>query len=168
MTKKLTPEEKAANKEAKRLAKAGAAGATKTPKAKKSPKVVGIKGGKASKKKDKPAGKGHNSGKVNEALKEIFVSYAKLDEDKKAISKAQRDLRAQAKEEHNVSAANFSHEVKLQKLDNDQRVMFETGARDLKGMLGIQLALDLGNGDEEEDDLEGDDPEEAARRAASH
>ena len=139
--------------------------AAKPAKAKKSPKVVGIKTGKGAK-ADTVPGKGHNRGQVNEALQEIFSDYRKMDEDKKAISKAQRDLRAKAKDEHNVSSANFNHEVKLQKLDSDVRVMFETGAHDLKQMLGIQLSLDLASdhdGDDEDDDA---DPDAAAARAS--
>jgi len=169
MTKKLTPEEKAANLEARRAAKGGVAGKPKAPKKEKASKAKGKKTAKVVDIKGDAHGKpGHNSGKINAALQEIFKDYSALDEDAKAIAKAKRDLRAKAKDEHNVSAANFNHEVKLQKLEHDQRVMFEHGARDLKTMLGIQLALDL---DGEEDELDTDDapdPDEAARSAANH
>ena len=174
MTKKLTKEEKAANLAARRAARGGVAGKPKPAKAAKpakeskktSSKVTPLRASKEA------AGVGHNAGKVNEALVAIFTDYRKLDEDAKAISKAKRDLRAKAKEEHNVAAANFNHEIKLQKLENDQRVMFEAGAKDLKDMLGIQLSLELlGGGDDDDNEGEEDegntpDPVAAARRAA--
>ena len=179
MTKKLTPEEKEANKFARQAAKVAAAGqppkkakAAKPAKAekkatKKKEKVVNIKVKKAR-------SIGHNSGAtgaVNEALQEIFLDYRKLDEDAKVIAKAKRDLRAKAKEEHNVAAANFNHEIRLQKLEDDQRVMFEAGARDLKDMLGIQLSLNLQEDEEADngDDTGGGtpDPLQAAARASA-
>lgn len=171
MTKPLTPEEKAANKAARAAARGKPEKATK--KSKKSEKVVAMKPSKKSRKADAahaPAGKGHNRGNINEDLKELFTDYMKMEEDKKAISKAQRDLRARAKEEHGVTSDNFNHEIKLQKWDNDRRVMFETGAGDLKNMLGIQLALSLNNPNEDEDEQEegAPDPDEAAERAASN
>lgn len=169
MTKKLTKEEKAANLAARRAKAAKEKGVkpAKAPKAAKksaSGKVTPLH------KARKPAAAGHNSGgEVNEALREIFSDYFKAEQDKKAIAKHQRDLRAKAKEEHGVTSDNFTHEIRLQKWDNDRRVMFETGANDLKGMLGIQLSLNLLNGEDDEDsedDADGVDPLDAARRAA--
>jgi transglutaminase/protease-like cytokinesis protein 3 len=181
MTKKLTDAEKAQNK-LDRQAKLNAGKSGKKPKLVKSAKVKPEKAAKAKKPgkasgtdaKAKHGKKGHNSGAVNEALQAIFSDYRKLDEDAKVISKAKRDLIAKAKDEHSVPAANFKHEVKMQKLDNAQRVMFETGVEDLKSSLGIQLAFDLSAGEGEEEEGEGEgvgsapDPELAARSAAVH
>lgn len=111
---------------------------------------------------DDTAGEGHNSGQVNEALQDIFADYLKLEEDSKAINKAKRDLRAKAKSEHGVASSVFNHEIKLQKMESDTRIMFETGYADLKSMLGIQLSLSLN-----EDDENAPDPLEAAEKAAN-
>lgn len=170
MTKPLTAEQKEANRLKREQERADAklqeTGADKRAKkaAKKASKPTKVKAAK----KAKPAGVGHNRGQVNEALVNIFSEYARLDEDAKAISRAKRDLRAKAKEEHHVSAANFNHEIKLQKMDQAARVDFETGAQDLKDMLGIQLSLNLAH-DDDEDEGDGSyvpDPDSAAQRAA--
>lgn len=111
---------------------------------------------------DDSAGIGHN-GKINKELKKIFKDFGDLDEDGKAIAKAKRDLRARAKEEHGILSSVFNHEVKLQKMDSDARVMFEQGHHDLKDMIGYQMALAL---NEDRDDEDAPDPEEAAASAA--
>ncbi len=86
------------------------------------------------------AGIGHN-GKVNKPLCALFDKYAAMDADKKAIGKAQRDIRAKAKEEHGVSKDVFAYEVNMRKKAPDARVMFEQGCLDLKDALGYQHVL---------------------------
>lgn len=97
---------------------------------------------------------GHNSGKVNKPLVQLFEDFAHLDEQKKEISKAQRDIRSRAKEEFGVQSSVFNHEVKLRKMDTDMRVQFETGHKDLKDSLGYQFALELAANDEETEEQE--------------
>lgn len=112
------------------------------------------------------AGIGHN-GQINKPLAQIFANYASMDEDKKQISKAQRDLRAKAKEEHGIDKGVFAHEVRMMKMDKDKRVMFEQGHADLKNMLGYQFALKLNAEDSEEGDDDQDGGEAAAAAAAA-
>ncbi len=160
---------------------------TKASKKKKSDKVTQLRP-RGRPRKEKPAaaraaGLGHNTGKVNPQLQKIYEEYHELDENAKAISRGKRDLRARAKEEFGVMTAVFNHEFKLQKLDQQARVEFETGALHLKDALGIQLALPLAQPDEDEeegdddtdrrpdraaedDDDDDSDPEAAAARAA--
>lgn len=107
-----------------------------------------------------------DNGRINKALVKIFEQDDKMDEDKKQINKAQRDLRAKAKEEHGIDKAVYMHEKKLRKMDNDRRIMFETGCADLKDALGYQFSLTLAD-PSEQDDSEARDPEEAAEAAAS-
>lgn len=138
------------------------------PKAKKSAKPKSAKKDKVT----RLPGVGHNGGKVNKPLVKMFDDYAKMDEDKKQISKAQRDIRARAKEEHGVNKDVFGHEVKLRKMASDARVMFEQGHADLKESLGYQHVLPglLDGGSDGADADEGDDgypdPEEAGANAA--
>ncbi len=115
----------------------------------KKPAKKAKKPSKVTKLKNNVAGVGHN-GKINKPLQKIFTDYAAMDEDKKAIGAAQRDLRAKAKEEHGVDKGVFSHEVRLQKMAADARSMFEQGHSDLKDSLGYQHVLPLLEGDEED------------------
>lgn len=97
-----------------------------------------------------------------------------MEADKKAIGKAQRDLRARAKEEHGVDKEVFSYEVRMQKKEASARTMFEQGCIDLKDALGYQhtlpLLLEEGEGEEDagDDQQPGEDqePGEAEEEAA--
>jgi hypothetical protein len=88
----------------------------------------------------------------------MFAEYRRIEDNKKELSKAQRDIVARARTEFNVSSAVFKHETRLQKMDEDVRAGFEHGHADLKGMLGIQLvlALDapLGEDEDEQEDTD--------------
>ncbi len=193
MTKKLTPEEKRANLEARRSARGDSKVAEVVGKSR---KVKPAKAAKAAKpaKAEKKAGRkakahyvkpyakdpvealpprGHNSGEIDAPLQAIFDEYKRLEADKKVIAKAQAELKARAKEMHNVPKENFAHEIKMQKLELARRVNFESCATDLKSRLGIQLTLDLHGGDldgdeEGDENLEdgGDDALTAAQAAA--
>lgn len=107
-------------------------------------------------------GLGHNGG--TDALQQIFTDYAHLEENKKQLSKAQRDLRAKAKQEFNIASSVFAHEVRLQKMDSDVRIQFEEGHAGLKEQLGIQFTLGI-LGDDEDGEQE-NDPEAAASKLA--
>lgn len=146
-------------------------------KSKTKPKSKAKAKGKAAKVQKLKAGIGHNSGQINEPLKKLFKDYLKGDDDKKAIGKWQRDLKAKAKEEHGCDKEVFSHEVKLMKMDSARRKDFEQGHAKLKDSLGYQHVLDLleedpeaeagedqtGNGEEEGSEPgEGEPGEEAA------
>jgi uncharacterized protein (UPF0335 family) len=113
---------------------------------------------------DEVAGPGHNivKGEYNEALVEMFEEHEALNENKKELSKAQRELRSKAKEQFGVSSAVFNHLIKLRKMDTSVRVDFENSVEDTKVMLGYQASLDL----EDPNEDHGDDPEEAANRLA--
>ena len=117
---------------------------------KKPKKVVKLPAPKRAKKKAK-ANIGHNSNSgVNKPLIKIFEQYESLAKNAKEIGKAQRDLKAKAKEEHGVQTKNFTAEIALRKLDSDVRTQFEQGQKDLQDRLGykqLELALD---GDEAE------------------
>lgn len=93
---------------------------------------------------DAPEGNraGHNSG-VNPQLQELVQEIIELDEKKKELAKAQRDLRNRAKTEFGVLSTVLAHEIKLRKMDQDVRIQFESGHHDLKEMLGYQASLDL-------------------------
>ncbi len=133
-----------------------------TKKAKKPSKKANKKNPKVTKLKP-AAGNGHN-GAVNKPLQKLFASYSDMEKDKKQISKAQRDLRAKAKEEHNVDKEVFMHEIKMQKKAPDARVMFEQGHADLKNSLGYQHVLPLLEGDGEEEQHEEGAPETVDER----
>lgn len=112
------------------------------------------KGGKATKKKDRPKlepaklkhGIGHNSGQVIPELvnlvDELLASAAR----QKREGQLQRDLRNRAKSEFGVLSGPLSHEIRLRKMDKDVRVQFESGHVDLKGALGYQPELDFQGG----------------------
>lgn len=85
---------------------------------------------------------GHNS-EVIPGLVSCVDEFLSLDEQKKAIAKAQRDIRNKVKSEYNVLSSVFAHEIRLRKLDKDVRVQFESSHADLKVALGYQHELDL-------------------------
>lgn len=119
------------------------------------PRASSKKGGEKKPKKEPKEHKpqiGHNSGaQVNKPLVKIFEKYEALENNKKEINKAQRDLKAAAKSEHNVQTKNFTAEVALRKLDQDVRVQFEQGQKDLQSQLGYQFALGLAEDEEGEE-----------------
>lgn len=84
-----------------------------------------------------------NSDGVNAPLKEIFEKYMKLEADMKKLNQAKRELRAKAKEEHEILSSVFMYEIAMLKKDPEQRVQFESGVKDLKSQLGYQMAMDL-------------------------
>lgn len=93
-----------------------------------------------------PAAAGHNSGDTGEVVQgivDVIDEILKLDEQKKHIGKAQRDLRNRAKTEFGVMAGPLAHELRLRKMDRDVRIQFESGHHDLKVMSGFQFAMDL-------------------------
>jgi uncharacterized protein (UPF0335 family) len=148
--------------------------ATKTPKKPEKEKKPNVKLAKDNQPKI-----GHNSGQFNAPLAKLFTDYERLEANKKEIGKAQRDIRAKAKEEFGIQIKNFSQEIAMRKLDPDVRIQFEQGVQDLKGMLGYQFAFNIaspkkeGEGDKgegkpepkaaetakEEVEGEGDDPD---------
>lgn len=116
--------------------------------------------------KSKVKGVGHNSHK-NPAVIKIFDEYISIDEKKKEMSKHQRQIKARAKDEFGISKRNFDHEIRMQKMDEGARAEFEVGSQDLKGMLGIQLSLNLVSPDNDDGAGEdSDDPEALAARLA--
>lgn len=79
----------------------------------------------------------------NPAFIKIMEEHELYDENKKQLSKAQRDLRAKAKEEMGVSSKVFMLQVAMRKLDPDVRKQVEQGIMDTNVMLGYQFALAL-------------------------
>lgn len=93
--------------------------------------------------KTPPPGKiGHNGGAIP-ALVDLMDETLALDERIKEINKAKRDIRNKAKTEFGVMSWNWSQEIAMRKLDRDVRIQRESGAVDLKNMLGYQIAMDL-------------------------
>lgn len=86
---------------------------------------------------------GHNKGEVIPALVELMEEDLALDEKKKSIAQAQRDIRNRAKTEFGVMAAVWAYEKRMRKMDKDVRIQLESGVHDLKEMLGYQIELDL-------------------------
>lgn len=109
--------------------------------------------GKAKKpKKDKPAlvanslsRAGHNSGAIPELVK-LKEEFLALDEKIKALGKAKRDIRNKVKQEYSVLSFNWNEEIRMAKLQNDVRIQYESGRKDLQNMLGYQASLDLAPG----------------------
>lgn len=111
---------------------------------------------KAGKKTAKPAkpklevvkpGIGHNSnGQVVPGLVKLVDELLHIDEQKKAMSKAERDCRNRAKTEFGILSGTLAHEMRLRKMDPDVRVQFESNHSDLKVALGYQPELDFVNG----------------------
>jgi hypothetical protein len=120
-----------------------------------------------------PATEGHNStGLINEPLLQIFTDWEALELQKKEITKAQNQLKAKAKTEHNIPKMNFAQEIRLRKMDSEVRAHFEATQKDLQVAIGYQMALDIAIPKAEEVPAEGksykkESPEEAAERLAA-
>lgn len=85
---------------------------------------------------------GHNSGVIPRVV-ELMDRDLEIDAKKKELSKEQRDIRNMAKTEFGILAWNWNHEKAARKVDKDVRIQRESGAVDLKNMLGYQAELDL-------------------------
>lgn len=86
---------------------------------------------------------GHNSGQVIPELVKLVGELLAIGEQKKALGKAERDLRNKAKVEFGVLSGPLAHEMRLRKMDGDVRVQFESSHADLKRSLGYQPELDF-------------------------
>lgn len=86
---------------------------------------------------------GHNSGEVIPEVQTKISEIIAGDDEKKVITKHQRDVRNFLKEKYGISAGVLAHEIRMQKLDRTVRIQFESGHHDLKQMTGYQLAMDL-------------------------
>jgi hypothetical protein len=86
---------------------------------------------------------GHNSGEVVEGLVAAVDEMLSIAEQKKALGKAERDIRNMVKDQYGVLSSVFAHEIRLRKLAKDARVQFESGHADLKIALGYQYEMDL-------------------------
>lgn len=91
-------------------------------------------------------GVGHNSGEVIPEIKEKITEYLESWQRQKSEAKLQRDIKAHLKQQYHISAAVFSHEIRLQKMASDARIQFESGHHDLKTAIGYQAELDLAPG----------------------
>lgn len=79
---------------------------------------------------------------INTVLKDMVETYLKYEEDKKLINKAQREIRAKAKEEHGILSSVWSAEIRMRKMDPDVRIQYETGLEDFKVQLGHQFDIE--------------------------
>ncbi len=68
-----------------------------------------------------PKKEGHNSQLMNERVQEIFDEFMKLEEDKKEITKHQRELKAKAKLEYGILSDVFAHEIRLKKKEKRRK-----------------------------------------------
>ena len=102
--------------------------------------------------KSEAAGIGHNKGQINKDVEKQINSYMRMEEDKKQISKAQRDIKANLKEKHGILSSVLSHEIRMRKMEAAARVQFEQGHADLKDMLGYQFTLPIMEGEDEDAD----------------
>lgn len=92
-------------------------------------------------------GVGHNhTGEKNPEAVKCLDELLGFVEQKKAISKAERDVRNRLKTEFGILASSVAREVALRKLDHDVRVQVETNHEDFKKMLGYQPSLDFVDG----------------------
>lgn len=92
---------------------------------------------------------GHNmphTGEVNPEAVKCLEEIMAYQEQKKAIAKAERDVRNRLKTEFGILASSVAREVALRKLDVDVRVQVETNHEDFKKMLGYQPSLDFNAG----------------------
>lgn len=92
---------------------------------------------------------GHNGPPTGEKNPEAIKCLDELMEyqvQKKAIAKAERDVRNRLKSEFGILASSVAREVALRKLDADVRVQVETNHEDFKKMLGYQPSLDFVGG----------------------
>lgn len=86
---------------------------------------------------------GHNSGTMHPELVTMMEQDLLMDENKKAISKDQREIRNNAKDKFGILASAWNYEKKLRKLATDARIQHESNHHDLKVNLGYQASLDL-------------------------
>ena len=86
---------------------------------------------------------GHNSAEEIPELKELLAETLAIAESRKALNKAERDIRNKVKTQYNIPSANWAHRVRLAKFADDVRIQFESQDHDLRNMLGYQAALDL-------------------------
>lgn len=94
-------------------------------------------------------GIGHNGPHTGEKNPEAIKCMDELIEfqaQKKALAKAERDVRNRLKTEFGILASSVAREVALRKLDADVRVQVETNHEDFKKMLGYQPQLDFADG----------------------
>ena len=115
---------------------------------KKDTKETKVPGPKLVSKDIKP-GIGHNGPHTGEKNPEAIKCIEELmafQEQKKAISKAERDVRNKLKTEFHILASSVAREIALRKLDPDVRVQVESNHEDFKKMLGYQPSLDFGTG----------------------
>ena len=97
--------------------------------------------------KDIKPGIGHNhTGEKNPEAIKCLEELMGFQVQKKAIAKAERDVRNRLKTEFGILASSVAREVALRKLDEDVRVQVETNHEDFKKMLGYQPSLDFGTG----------------------
>lgn len=99
--------------------------------------------------KDITPGIGHNgphTGERNPEAVKCLDELLAIQVQKKALGKAERDVRNRFKTEFGILASSVSRELALRKLDTDVRVQVETNHEDLKKMLGYQPSLDFTNG----------------------
>lgn len=90
---------------------------------------------------------GHNSnGQKIPGLIKVVDELLHIGEQKKAMGKAERDLRNKAKTEFGILSGPLAHELRLRKMDGDVRVQFESNHSDLKVALGYQPELDFAGG----------------------
>lgn len=85
---------------------------------------------------------GHNSGAIPTVV-QLMDETLSIDNQLKELNKAKRDIRNRAKTEFGILSWNWGHEVAMRKKDKDVRIQLESGAVDLKNMLGYQASLDL-------------------------
>lgn len=96
--------------------------------------------------KDITPGIGHNhphTGEKNPEAVKCLDELMAFQEQKKAIAKAERDVRNRLKTEFGILASSVAREIALRKLDPDVRVQVETNHEDFKKMLGYQPSLDF-------------------------
>lgn len=113
------------------------------PKKKGKDKAKKVTGPKLVDKNLKP-GIGHNSnGQVIPGVVKKVDELIALNERKKEIGKAERDIRNSLKTEFGILSGPLAHEIRLRKMDSDVRVQFESAHKDLKIALGYQPELDF-------------------------
>lgn len=117
-----------------------------------------------------PGRLGHNSGEPIPALVDLIDESLRIDDEKKALGKADRDIRNTAKTQFGILAWNWNYEKSMRKVDRDVRIQRESGIIDLKNMLGYQISLDLQPGtvartEEELADPSADKNDEVNRRS---
>lgn len=82
-------------------------------------------------------------GSFNPQLLQFIESYERLEEDKKELSKAQKDIINTIKTQFGLQIGVVRHHLRLRKMDEEVRVAFEHGVQDMGVMLGVQLSLNL-------------------------